>query len=115
MKPSHTKAPRHSDDIAARAKTMDLTKYADHLAELHLTQEQEQELLAILNTILIQFVDLCFGVHQSVEPCGKASANANPPPIQASDMLYSSLQSKDLNNAAADETPVNQVAEKESL
>lgn len=49
--------------------TLDVSLYEKHLADSDMTQEQKQEFLEALWTIIVGFVDLGFGIHPLQQAC----------------------------------------------
>ncbi|WP_370335306.1 hypothetical protein [Parvularcula marina] len=67
--------------------TFDFERYAEHLADLDLTDDQAREMLAIMWDIMVQFVDLGFGVHPVQQSCGQADETSPPRPEANSGMV----------------------------
>ena len=74
------------------AVEMDFEKYASHIAEFDLTEEQQREFLETLWAILISFVDLGFGISPVQEVCGKLLENSSNSALTAPNEVHS-LQS----------------------
>ena len=52
-----------------------------------MSDEEKRVFLETLWSILMQFVDLGFGIHPVQEPCGKVSKNPRNLPISTSDTV----------------------------
>ncbi|MEO1043199.1 MAG: hypothetical protein AAFX52_13005 [Pseudomonadota bacterium] len=67
-----TKAPKATK--ARTTITFDYERYAAHVADLDLTDDQAREVLSVLWQIMVQCVDLGFGIHPvqqtSQQSCG---------------------------------------------
>lgn len=84
-----------SFDAAARPIiTIDAAKYQEYLDDSGLSDEQKEEFLQTLWTIIVSFVELGFGVHPLQEVCGKDSLGAAPRVKPAFDQVRSSKPEK---------------------
>lgn len=75
-----------TDDIAAQAPRFDYETYAHFLEDTDLSESQKHEALETLWNIIVQFVELGFGVHpvqQAQNACGKLSDNSPNPALAA--------------------------------
>lgn len=71
--------------------TVDYERYAHFLEDSDLTEEQKREFLQTLWNIIVNFVDLGFGVHplqQAEKPCGKLKENSSEATLTAHDAIY---------------------------
>ncbi|MFA5581623.1 MAG: hypothetical protein WDA25_06685 [Paracoccaceae bacterium] len=57
--------------------TVDVERYQAYLDDPGLSNEQKQEFLHALWSIIVTFVDLGFGVHPVQEVCGKDAQNGS--------------------------------------
>lgn len=65
--------------------SVDVEKYAHHLENSGMSEEEKRLFLETLWAILIQFVDLGFGIHPVQDSCGKPQENASNPALAAPD------------------------------
>ena len=56
-----------------RSVEIDTAKYQKYLDDPSLSEEQKEEIIMALWSIITAFVDLGFGVHPAQEACGKAA------------------------------------------
>lgn len=56
-----------------RSVEIDTAKYQQYLDDPSLSEEQKEEIIMALWSIITSFVDLGFGVHPAQEACGKAA------------------------------------------
>lgn len=68
---------------------VDVEKYQAYLDEADMTEEQKEEFLQALWSIIVSFVDLGFGVHPMQSVCGEDEAGDNKNPRKNMDMLVS--------------------------
>lgn len=61
------------DASASPIVTVDVEKYQSLIDDPSLTQEQKEEFLQALWSIIVSFVELGFGVHPLQEVCGQDS------------------------------------------
>ena len=69
--------------------TVDVRKYQDLLDESNMSDEQKEEFLQALWSIVVTFVELGFGVNPMQEVCGKDSAGISKRPKEAFDKVRS--------------------------
>ncbi len=72
--------------------TVDYERYAHYLDGADLTDEQKQEYLQTIWSIIVEFVSLGFGVHplQHIDnACGESAEQASHTPILTPDMIHS--------------------------
>ncbi|MFC5583791.1 hypothetical protein ACFPOD_01605 [Nitratireductor kimnyeongensis] len=66
-------------DASARPiVTVDVEKYQAYLDDPNLNEEQKEEFLQAIWSIMVAFVDLGFGVHPLQEVCGQDSEESCP-------------------------------------
>lgn len=66
-------------DASARPiVTLDVAKYQAYLDDPNLSEEQKEEFLQAIWSIMVSFVDLGFGVHPLQEVCGQDSEESCP-------------------------------------
>lgn len=66
-------------DASARPiVTVDVEKYQAYLDDPKLSEEQKEEFLQAIWSIMVAFVDLGFGVHPLQEVCGQDSEESCP-------------------------------------
>ncbi|MCV0370513.1 hypothetical protein [Filomicrobium sp.] len=66
-------------DASARPiVTVDVEKYQAYLDDPNLSEEQKEEFLQAIWSIMVAFVDLGFGVHPLQEVCGQDSEESCP-------------------------------------
>lgn len=66
------------DDSARPVLTVDIGKYQALLDDCDLSEEQKEEVLRALWSIVVTFVELGFGVHPLQEVCGQDSEESFP-------------------------------------
>lgn len=72
--PVHERDPTKTPPNTPLTIEFDVDEFRHHVEELELSEEQERELLTALWNIIVQFVDLGFGVHpvqRARATCGK--------------------------------------------
>lgn len=69
--------------------TVDVEKYQAYLDGADMTEEQKEEFLHALWSIIVSFVDLGFGVHPMQSVCGEDHDSYNKNPRRSIDMLVS--------------------------
>lgn len=95
--------------------TVDYDRYAHYLDGTDLTDEQKQEYLQALWSIIVEFVSLGFSVHplqQAENACGKFEENSSNSALEATDQLYldHKILSENFQDLAA---PLNDAGQKE--
>lgn len=77
--------------------TVDVRKYEAMLDDPSLSQQQKEEFLRALWSIVVSFVELGFGVHPLQEACGQESEISSPSAKEAFDQVESdkSVEIKD--------------------
>jgi hypothetical protein len=81
-----------SDKFRASARptlTVDVEKYQAWLDETDLSQEQKEEFLQALWSIVVSFVEMGFGVHPLQEICGQDDLDDAAAPKLARDQVQS--------------------------
>lgn len=69
--------------------TVDVRKYQSLLDDSGMTDEQKEEFLQALWSVVVTFVELGFGVHPLQEVCGKDSGESSPRPKEDFDKVRS--------------------------
>ena len=77
------------DDASRPAITVDYERYAHFLEDADLTEDQKREFLQALWSIIVNFVDLGFGVHPLQQACGKLDDNGPKTPTSGQDAVQS--------------------------
>ncbi|MEO1537897.1 MAG: hypothetical protein AAFR73_09215 [Pseudomonadota bacterium] len=83
--------------------TVDVEKYQEFLDGSDMTDAQKEEFLQALWSIIVNFVDLGFGVHSLQEVCGKATQHAANSAVDGSDEVNS--DHKQAGNNPLDSVP----------
>ena len=71
------------DASAKPVVRIDVERYQEYLDGSGMTDDQKQEFLEALWSIIVSFVELGFGVHPVQEVCGKLPANSPESPKEA--------------------------------
>lgn len=84
---------RQNDEVPPpMVLSIDYEKYEHYLEDTDLTDEQKQEFMKALWNIIVNFVDLGFGVHPVQQAlaasCGKEGKNSAKNTLPAEDDLY---------------------------
>ncbi len=66
------------DESARPIVAVDVEKYQAYLDDPNLSEEQKEEFLQAIWSIMVAFVDLGFGVHPLQEVCGQDSDESCP-------------------------------------
>lgn len=84
--------------------TVDIEKYQAYLDDPNLSDEQKEEFLQALWSIVVTFVELGFGVHPLQEVCGQDSEKLSQRPKAD----FDKVRSKDLDKTenARDSSPM---------
>lgn len=82
----------------------DLNQFAHHLDGADLSDAQKQDLLEALWSLMIQFVDLGFGVSPTQNTCGQLKKSTDQAPRDSADQVQSKNAPNSFNNAAKDTT-----------
>jgi hypothetical protein len=69
--------------------TVDVEKYESWLAGSGLNEEQKEEFLRAMWSVVVTFVELGFNVHPLQEVCGQDSGNCAPQPKESFDQVRS--------------------------
>ncbi len=77
------------DASAQPIVTVDVEKYQSFLDESDLTDEQKEEFLNAIWSIVVSFVELGFGVHPLQEVCGQNSEDSSQRPKDVFDRVRS--------------------------
>jgi len=85
--------PLHDEDmVTSHAQTpplrFDPNDYIHHLTDLDLTDTQKHDMLETLFQIVVNFVDLGFGIHPIQQACGQAPENSTDLTISEQNPLY---------------------------
>ena len=80
----------------------DLSRFAHHLEGTSLSDAQKQDMLETLWALMIQFVDLGFGLSPTQNICGQLVEIADHLPSDSAKALHSSSPPDAFNNAAQD-------------
>ena len=82
-------AANKADAVPSRpVLEVDVAKYQAYLDDAGLSDEQKQELIEALWSIIVGFVDLGFGVHPVQEVCGEVEKSINKSGDQYRDEIY---------------------------
>lgn len=85
-------------DASARPiVTVDVEKYQAYLDDPNLSEEQKEEFLQAIWSIMVAFVDLGFGVHPLQEVCGQDSEETCPCAKEGFDQVKSKSLEKPEN------------------
>ena len=85
----HTDLSGRFDTSAKRVITVDVEKYQHFLDGSDMTDAQKEEYLQTLWSIIMNFVELGFGVHPLQEVCGQIAENGGESADPDSDALKS--------------------------
>lgn len=77
------------DHIHIPPLIFDANEYLKYIEDYDLSKAEQQELLETLWNIIIQFVDLGFGIHPIQQACEQTETNASKPKLNILDALYS--------------------------
>jgi hypothetical protein len=86
------------DALARPIVTVDVKKYESWLDDPDLSEEQKEEFLQALWSIVVTFVELGFGVHPLQEVCGQNSESASQRPKE----VFGNVRSKELDETEKD-------------
>ena len=104
MKPPHqNEKAREKENDTPLAIKFDVAEYEQFLEDSEMTDAQKREYLQVIWNIIVQFVDMGFGVHPVQQACGKRKDISPKAALTAPKRLYSNhpILLDDFKNADA--------------
>lgn len=93
-KPPHVRDPKSGPDTSERILEIDTEKYQRYLDESDLTPAQKQQVIEALWSIIVNFVELGFGVHpvQQVTESNKETFDSDQNDVELRHSLAKNFQ-----------------------